>query len=87
MVTVLIILIIILHPVPYNMLVPLNLPRLDDYFQSGQIVSSKMKDVMQTIIKQVGDKVYSELTLPSGSVGVSQSIVDYLANQLHKLLK
>lgn len=66
---VLIILAIILLPVIYNVLVPLKPPRLDGYFQSGQTFSSKMEGVTQTIIKQVGDKVYSELTLAPGSVG------------------
>lgn len=51
------------------MLVPLKPPRLDGYFKPGQTFSSKMEGVTQTIIKQVGDKVYSELTLAPGSVG------------------
>jgi quercetin dioxygenase-like cupin family protein len=69
MTTVLIILAIILLPVLYNMLVPLKPPCLDGYFKSGQTFSSKMEGVTQTIIKQVGDKVYSEVTLAPGSAG------------------
>ena len=69
MTTVLIISTIILLPVLYNMLVPLKSPRLDGYFKSGQTFSSKVEGVTQTIIKQVGDKVYSELTLAPGSAG------------------
>lgn len=69
MTSVLIILTIIFLPVIYNVLVPLKPPRLDDYFKSGQVFSSKMEGITQTIIKQVGDKVYSELTLAPGSVG------------------
>ncbi len=69
MATVLIILTIILLPVLYNMLVPLKPPQLDGYFKSGQTFSSKMEGVTQTIIKQVGDKVYSELILAPGSAG------------------
>jgi quercetin dioxygenase-like cupin family protein len=65
----LIILTIILLPVLYNMLVPLKPPRLDGYFKPGQTFSSKMEGVTQTIIKQVGDKVYSEVTLAPGSAG------------------
>lgn len=69
MTTVLTILIIILLPVIYNTLVPLKPPRLDGYFKPGQTFSSKMEGVTQTIIKQVGDKVYSEVTLAPGSAG------------------
>ena len=69
MTTVLIILTIILLPILYNMLVPLKPPRLDGYFKSGQTFSSKMEGVTYTIIKQVGDKVYSEVTLAPGSAG------------------
>ena len=69
MTTVLIILTIILLPVIYNMLVPLKPPRLDGYFKSGETFTSKMEGVTQTIIKQVGNKVYSELTLAPGSAG------------------
>lgn len=69
MTTALIILTFILLPVLYNMLVPLKPPRLDNYFQPGQAFSSKMEGVTQTIIKQVGDKVYSKLTLAVGSAG------------------
>ena len=69
MTTVLIILTIILLPVLYNMLVPLKPPKLDNYFQPGQTFSSKMEGVTQTIIKQVGDKVYLAVTLAPGSAG------------------
>lgn len=69
MTTVLLILTIILLPVLYDMLVPLKPPKLDGYFTPGQTFSSKMEGVTQTIIKQVGDKVYSEVTLAPGSVG------------------
>lgn len=43
--------------------------QLGGYFKPGQTFSSKMEGVSQTIIKQVGDKVYSELTLAPGSSG------------------
>ncbi len=69
MTTVLVILTIIILPVLYNTLVPLKTPRLHDYFKSGQTFSSQMEGVTQTIIKQVGDKVYSELKLAPGAAG------------------
>ena len=65
----LVILAVIMLPVLYNVLVPLEPPRLDNYFQAGQTFSSKTEGVTQTIIKQEGDKVYSELTLAPGSAG------------------
>ncbi len=69
MTTIFIILTILLLPVLYNMLFPLQPPRLDGYFKAGQIFSSNMEGVTQTIIKQNGDKVYSEVTLSPGSAG------------------
>jgi quercetin dioxygenase-like cupin family protein len=69
MTTVLIISIILLLPVIYNMLVPLKPPLLEGYFKPGQTFSSKMEGVTQAIIKQVDDKVYSEVTLAPGSAG------------------
>jgi quercetin dioxygenase-like cupin family protein len=65
----LIILTIFILPVLYNLLFPLKPPKLDNYFQSGQTFSSKMEGVKQTILKQVGDKVYSEVILSPGSAG------------------
>jgi quercetin dioxygenase-like cupin family protein len=69
MITIIIILAVILLPILYNMLVPLKPPRLEGYFKPGQTFSSKMEGVTQTIIKQVGNKVYSEVTLAPGSAG------------------
>jgi quercetin dioxygenase-like cupin family protein len=74
MTTVLIILIIILLPVLYNILFPLKSPQLEGYFHPGQTFISKIEGVAQTIIKQVGDKVYSELTLAPGSAGPPEHV-------------
>jgi quercetin dioxygenase-like cupin family protein len=60
---------ILLLPILYNLLFPLKPPMLENYFQPGQTFISNMEGVKQTIIKQVGDKVYSELTLSPGAVG------------------
>jgi quercetin dioxygenase-like cupin family protein len=64
-----IILFIILLPVVYNLLFPLKPPRLDNYFSPGQTFSSNMEGVVQTILKQTGDKVYSRVTLAPGASG------------------
>lgn len=69
MTAILIILSIIFLPVLNNLIFPLELPNLDNYFEPGQTFSSKMEGVTQKIIKQVGDKVYSQVTLAPGSAG------------------
>ncbi len=69
MTAVIIVLVIILLPVLYDLLVPLKPPRLDGYFKPGQTFSSKLEGITQTIIKQVGNKVYTEVSLAPGSVG------------------
>jgi len=69
MTVVLIIVTILILPVLYNLLVPLKPPELDNYFQPGQTFISKVEGVRQTIIKQVGDRVYSEVMLSPGAAG------------------
>src|SRR5687768_138393 len=65
----LIILAILLVPVIYNLLFPLKPPNLDGYFYPGQTFESKWEGVRQTVIKQVGDKVYTEVILAAGAAG------------------
>lgn len=69
MTAILIVFAIILLPILYDLLVPLKAPQLEGYFKSGQTFSSKFEGLTQTIIKQVGDKVYTEVTLSPESVG------------------
>lgn len=69
MTAVLIVFAIILLPILYDLLVPLKPPQLDGYFKPGQTFSSEFEGITQTIIKQAGDKVYTEVTLAPGSVG------------------
>jgi len=64
-----IILAILLLPVVYNLVFPLKLPALDHYFYPGQIFESKWEGVRQEIIRQEGDKVYTEVTLKPGAQG------------------
>ena len=69
MIALIIILLIILLPVVYNLLFPLKPPRLNNYFSPGETFSSKMEGVVQTILKQTDDKVYSQVSLAAGAAG------------------
>lgn len=62
-------LLILFIPIIYNALYPLKPPKLDHYFQAGMSVYSKWEGLTQTVIKQVDNKVYSELRLDPGAAG------------------
>ena len=69
MVIVIVIVILVLLPVIYNLLFPLTYPSLDNFFAPGQILESKWEGVAQKIIRQEGDKVYTEAILQPGAQG------------------
>lgn len=52
----------LLLPVVYNLLFPLRRPNLHNYFSPGQTFASRAEGVTQTILRQEGDKVYSQVT-------------------------
>jgi quercetin dioxygenase-like cupin family protein len=65
----LIVLIVLILPVVYDRVYPLQPPYLDNYFVPGQVFSSKMEGLTQKVIRQTGDRVYSEVILAPGSAG------------------
>jgi quercetin dioxygenase-like cupin family protein len=60
---------ILLLPVAYNLLFPFRRPRLDNYFSPGQTFTSEAEGVTQTVIRQEGNRVYSELTFAPHAAG------------------
>ena len=60
---------VLLLPVLYNFLFPLKPPYLYNYFTPGQTFKSKWEGVQQLIIKQEGNKVFSEVSMKPGSKG------------------
>jgi hypothetical protein len=60
---------ILLLPVLYNQLFPLRRPRLDHYFRPGHTFTSAAEGVTQTVIRQEGNRVYSELRFAPRAAG------------------
>ncbi len=59
----------LLLPVAYDLLFPFRRPRLDDYFAPGQTFASQAEGVTHTVIRQEGNRVYSELRLAPYAAG------------------
>lgn len=60
---------VLLLPYIYNILFPFKRPNLENYFSPGDQFISKAEGVTQTIIKQVGNKVYCELKFEPKAAG------------------
>jgi len=72
--TTLIIIKILFIPVFYNLLIPFKRPNLDNYFSPNQTYSSKAEGIMQTAIKQDGNKVYCELKFELYAIGPTEHL-------------
>ncbi|CAN5238973.1 hypothetical protein BH23BAC1_BH23BAC1_47370 [soil metagenome] len=64
----------LLLPVFYNVLIPFKPPVLDNYFTPGQTFESKGEGIKQTVIRQIGNKVYNELVLGPKALGPPEHI-------------
>lgn len=83
MTTLIIIAIIVLLPVLYNLLFPVKPPVLENYFKPGQTYYSAAEGIKQTVLRQVGNKVFCELQFDPLAAGPPEHVHLHMHEYIH----
>src|SRR5687768_15659452 len=76
------VLLLFVVPVMYNLLFPMKRPNLQNYFTGGQTFTSELEGITQVILRQDGDKVFSELRFEPHAIGPPEHLHVHLDESL-----